>query len=161
MVAGGSPMKRKTVLLVSLAVLCAFVLAACGFGKMRTYTEGTPTDAIERGGRKTEVTVDLRDGWACEFSNSALYMYNSDKLDNASSMGLVMWMDEDIYAEDIEDGKELESYTEENGVVSYTDENGDQFRLFMVNGDVPILMQIFNGADAEDLSSRITFGNTE
>ena len=154
-------MKRKTVLLVSLAIICALALAACGGGKMRAYTEGTPTDTIKSGGRTTEVTVDLRDGWACEFSNATIYLYNSDKLDNASFTGLVMWMDEELYGEYSENGKEYDSYSDENGVISYTDENGDQYRVFMVNGDVPIVMQILNGVDAEDFFSRISFGKTE
>ena len=154
-------MRRKSIFLISLAAICAFALAACWYANTRTYTEGTPTDTIEIHGRKTEVTVDLRDGWACEFSNATIYMYNSDKLDNASLMGMVMWMEDDIYGEYSEAAKESESYTEESGVVSYTDENGDQYRLLMVNGDVPIVMQIMNGVDAEDFFSRITFGKTE
>ena len=154
-------MRRKTMLLIPLAVVFAFALTACLFSDERAYTEGQVTDTIRKDGKKTEVTVDLRDGWACEFSNATIYMYNSDKRDNASITGLVMWQDTDLYDEAIEDGKEYDSFTEENGVTSYTDENGYQYRLFIVNDEVPVLMQMFDGVDADDFYGRITFGDTE
>ena len=151
-------MKKKSIITVSLAIIMVFALTACLFSKMRTYTEGPVTDTIKNHGKEIEVTVDLRDGWSCEFSNATIYMYNTEKQDNASFAGLVMWMEDDIYEEDIENGKEYDSFTEENGVTSYTDENGDQYRVVKVNDEVPIVMQIYSNIDADDFYKRITFG---
>ena len=133
-------MKKKALVLVTLLLAGMMMLAACGGGE--TATSGTVTN----GTNEVNVAVDLSDGWAAEFAEGAVYVYDSEDT-SGDSTAMLITLEQDVYDGYVAESKTAKDCEEGDGYIKYTGDDGEMHYL-LVAGDVPMIINV--SKDAED-----------
>lgn len=104
-----------------------------------------------------KVTIDLSDGWSAEFVHGAVYLYNGPADAEYESVAIGLTLNEDVYLDYIA-ANDAPDYKEENGIVSYMEEDGTQDYFFEVDVDgsdpAYFMISVDNGSDGEAVFNR-------
>ena len=147
---------KKTIAIAVTTVISASVLGlTCFAGCAAKKTDKQTVSAyLDQEGNTIEATVDLSDGYSCEFSRGAIYIYDDIKKDNAKAIG--MTMSKDVYEEYLADAEADSNHKDVKDGVIFT--IGDQIGYICTVGDdayFAIFSNTINAYQMEQIADRI------
>ena len=86
-------MKRTILTAITTAIVTAIAIA-CFAGCSKQSVKQTATAYLDQEGNTVTATVDLSDGYSCEFTRGAIYLF--DKSDG-DAVAIAMTLDQDAY----------------------------------------------------------------
>ena len=100
-------------------------------------------------------TVDLTDGYSCEFATGAVYLYDKD----SNNTAIAMTLDQDVYEDYTSHAQAASDTKEYNGGVMFTED--DQMIYICEVGDSAYFGIFAKGADASQMESIVARFSSE
>ena len=91
-------MKKTIVTAVITAIVTAAIAAACFAGCAKKSVKQTATAYLDQEENTVTATVDLSDGYSCEFARGAVYLYDQENKSIATGLTLGQDVYEDYLA---------------------------------------------------------------
>ena len=108
-------MKRTIVTAVITAIVTAAITAACFAGCAKKSTKQTASVYLDQEGNTVTATVDLSDGYSCDFARGAVYLQDKD---NASA-AIAITLEQDVYEDYLSAAKADANSKEIGGGIMY------------------------------------------
>ena len=136
-------------------ILALATIASVFILGVTTFAAGEQTASahLDQDGNEVYVTVDLSDGWSADFDKDAVYLFDGQSED-AVAVGLTL--DEEVYNEQIEIGKDQEDYTSDNGIVAFTHPEGSRDYYFTVGEEAFFMITVSKDFDGDEVMARFT-----
>lgn len=116
----------------------------------------TVTAYLDQDGNTVVVKADVSGGWTASFARGAVYLYDGEDDGERSSAAMAITLEQDVYEDYVKDAPNKEAYQEEDGVVSYVDENGESIYLYPVGDNAYFMITVSEGYDGAAVAARIT-----
>lgn len=121
-------------IIFGLTAAMAIGISTSSFAAAPFEGKQTVSSLLDQDENSVKVTIDLSDGWSAEFVQGAVYLYNGPADAENESVAMGLTLNEDVYLDYIA-ADDASDYKEENGIVSYTEEDGTQDYFFEVDAD--------------------------
>ena len=148
---------KKTIAITATTILTASVIGlSCfvGCAEKKKAEKQTVSAYLDQIGNTVEATVDLSDGYSCEFSRGAIYIYDDSSKENAKAIG--MTLDKAVYDEYLVDAQNDANHKDvKDGVIFKI---GDQVGYIRTVGDdayFAIFSNTVNADQMEQIADRI------
>ena len=112
-------MKRTIVTAVITAIVTAAITAACFAGCAKKSTKQTASVYLDQEGNTVTATVDLSDGYSCDFSRGAVYLYDQENKEGVDSVAIGITLGQDTYEDYLAAAKADANSKEINGGIMY------------------------------------------
>ena len=124
---------KKSLSLI-MALLLAFMMVGCSTQESEDTApvKQTASAYLDQDGTTVTVTVDLSNGWSCEFVRGAVYLYDGEIVEGKAPVATGMTLEKDVYKDYMKGAKDKDNYTEIENGVSYT-EDGSSYTCFSVD----------------------------
>ena len=150
-------MKRtiaSTLAALALTVGLAFACIA-GCAKKNDQTRQTATAYLNQAGNAITATVDLSNGYSCDFARGAIYLYDQENKEGVPSVAMGIAINEDVYNDHIKASKEAKDSTEiKDGVMYSADGRMIYIRKVGDAGFFGVFAEHASPAQMENLISR-------
>ena len=115
-------MKRTIAISVVTSVAVTAIALGCFAGCTKKKDPSQIASArLVRNDHAVETTVDLSDGYSCEFTSGAVYVYDQEKTEETSEVAIGIALSEKSYNDCLEMSKNDKNHKEINDGVMYTD----------------------------------------
>ena len=113
-------MKRTIVTAVTTAIVTAAIAIACFAGCAKKSVKQTATAYLNQEGNTITATVDLSDGYSCEFARGAIYLYDQEIKDGVESVVIATTLDEEVFNDYLATAESAADRKDINGGVMYS-----------------------------------------
>lgn len=113
-------MKRTIVTAITTAIVTAAIAIACFAGCAKKSVKQTATAYLDQEGNTVTATVDLSDGYSCEFARGAIYLYDRENKDGVEAVVIAMTLDEEVFNGDLAAAESAADRKDVNGGVMYS-----------------------------------------
>ena len=146
-------MKRTIATAVITAVVTAAIAIACFAGCAKKSVKQTATAYLDQDENTVVATIDLSDGYSCEFSRGAVYLSNQEEKPVAIGLTLM----QDVYEDYLKAAKADANSKEINGGIMYQ-ADGEMIFLQTVGGSAyfGIFADNVTSAQMEQIVARFT-----
>ena len=147
-------MKKATIIkvtsLFAVSVIGISAFAGCAMKQGKNNDRKQITSAyLNQSGSSVEATVDISDGYSCEFTRGAIYLYDQNTDENAQAIGLTL--DKDVYDEYMTDANNDKDHKEvKDGIIFTIDDQIAYIRTVDDNAYFAIFAY-GDGVDADQL----------
>jgi len=98
-------MKKTIATAVITAIVTAAIAIACFAGCSKKSVKQTATVYLDQEENSVEATIDLSDGYSCEFARGAVYLYDQEIKDDVSPVVIGITLDQEVYNDYLESSK--------------------------------------------------------
>ena len=115
-------MKRtiaSTLAALALTVGLAFACIA-GCANKSEQVKQTATAYLDQTGNSVTATVDLSNGYSCDFARGAIYLYDQENKEGVPCVAMGITLDEQVYNDYIKASKEAKDSTEIKDGIMYS-----------------------------------------
>ena len=113
----------------------------------------TAAALLDQDANCVSVTVDLTGGWSVEFARGAFYLYDGPTDSESTAIGLTL--EKEVYDEYIEAARQDEDFREEDGVISYTEEDGSRSFFLSVGDEAWFMLDTAADTDGDAVMARV------
>ena len=144
---------KKTIATALTAIIALTILGIACFAGCAKKSE--PVRQYASATLRTEnseiiTTVDLSDGYSCEFTSGAVYLYDKD----ANNAAIAITLDQDVYEDYVSHSQAASDCKEFKGGLMYKEDNA---MVYICKVDDSAFFGIFaEGADASQMESIVT-----
>ena len=92
---------KKTIAIALTAALATACFAGCSQKKVRQ----TATAYLDQNENSVTATIDLSNGYSCDFARGAVYIYDQENKEGVESVAMVLTLDKDVYEDYVKDSK--------------------------------------------------------
>ncbi len=112
-------MKRTIATAIITAIVTAGIAAACFAGCAKKSVRQTATAYLDQDGNTVEATVDLSDGYSCDFSRGAIYLYDRENREGVDSVALGITLEYETYRDYLKDSEADADRKDLNGGIMF------------------------------------------
>ncbi|MBR2549363.1 MAG: hypothetical protein IKE92_04985 [Clostridiales bacterium] len=144
---------KKTIATALTAIIATVVLAtACfaGCAKKSEPVKQYSSAYLDGENGVVVTTVDLSDGYSCEFSRGAVYLYDKD----ANNAAIAITLDQDVYEDYVSHSQAASDCKEFKGGLMYKEDNAMVYICKV--GDSEFFGIFAEGANASQMESIVT-----
>ena len=89
---------KKTIATIAItAVVTAAIAVACFAGCAKKSVKQTATAYLDQEGNTITATVDLTDGYSCDFARGAIYLYDQENKEGVAEVARGITLEQDTY----------------------------------------------------------------
>ena len=145
-------MKKTIVTALTAIIATATIATACfaGCAKKNETVRQYASANLSSEDSVIETTVDLRDGYSCEFSSGAVYLYDKD----ANNTAIAITLEKDTYDDYASHSQAASDCKALNGGVMFTEDN--QMIYICKAGDSGFFGIFAKGVNAAQMESIVT-----
>lgn len=112
-------MKRTIATAVITAVVTAAIAIACFAGCAKKSVKQTASAYLDQEETTVEATVDLTDGYSCDFARGAIYLYDQENKEGVDAVAIGISLVQDTYNDYLAAAKANANSKEINGGIMY------------------------------------------
>ena len=112
-------MKRTIATAVITAVVTAAIAIACFAGCAKKSVKQTASAYLDQEENTVEATVDLTDGYSCDFARGAIYLYDQENKEGVDAVAIGISLGQDTYNDYLAAAKANSNSKEINGGIMY------------------------------------------
>ena len=114
----------------TIAVALTAIIATIGIGvaciagcKMKNEPARQSASAyLDQGGNTVTATVDLSNGYSCEFARGAVYLYDQENKEGVPAAAMVVTLEEEAYNDYVKASKKADDSKEFKGGIVYSED---------------------------------------
>ena len=111
---------KKTIATIAITAITTVVIAAaCFAGCAKKSVKQTASAYLDQEDNTITATVDLTDGYSCDFARGAVYLYDKENKEGVDAVAIGITLDEEVYNDYLKASKNDEKAKEINGGVMY------------------------------------------
>lgn len=143
---------KKMIAIALTAALATACFAGCSQKKVRQ----TATAYLDQNEHAVTATIDLSNGYSCDFARGAVYIYDQENKEGVESVATVITLDKEVYEDYVKDSKEDADAKQINGGTLF--KNGGSVMFLATAGEnaqYVIVSEKLDKAGMENLITRV------
>ena len=117
-------MKKTIATAVITAVTTAAIAVGCFAGcAKKNDNKQTASAYLDQDGNTIETTVDLSDGYSCDFVRGAVYLYDQEDKEDVEAVALGITLEEEVYSDYLKAAEKDTNKREFNGGLMFQEDN--------------------------------------
>lgn len=117
-------MKKTIAIALTAIIVTTGIAIACfaGCAKKKEPVVHTTKAYLNQSGTVVEATVDLTDGYSCEFARGAVYLYDQENKEGVPAAAMVVTLEEETYNDYVKASKKADDSKEFKGGIVYSED---------------------------------------
>ena len=112
-------MKRTIATAVITAIVTAAIAATCFAGCAKKSVKQTASAYLSQEGNTVTATVDLTDGYSCDFARGAVYLYDQENKEGVDAVAIGITLGQEVYEDYLAEAKADANSKEIAGGIMY------------------------------------------
>lgn len=116
-------MKKTIATAVITAITTAAIAVGCFAGCAKKDSKQTASAYLDQEGKSIEATVDISDGYSCDFARGAVYLYDQENKEGVEAVAMGISLGEEVYSDYLKTAEADANKKELNGGLMFQADN--------------------------------------